>query len=56
VLLPQYLTNRSPQSISDGLLDSWPAIESALHNDQTRTETIRAIAREISALVLHDSY
>jgi hypothetical protein len=52
LLLPQYLRNRPPLSVSGRILDSWPAVVEALESPGERQRAIQAIAREVSALFL----
>ncbi|MEV0128807.1 hypothetical protein AB0H83_10110 [Dactylosporangium sp. NPDC050688] len=55
VVLHRYLRNRPPLSYDGRLLDSWETIRAALLDARLRPGTLRVIAREVAALLMHES-
>lgn len=55
VVLHRYLRNRPPLSLDGRLLDSWETIRAALLDPRLRAGTVRVIAREVAALLMHES-
>ncbi|GAA3198339.1 hypothetical protein ACFO1B_01920 [Dactylosporangium siamense] len=55
VVLHRYLRNRPALSYDGRLLDSWDAVRAALLDARLRPGTVRVIAREVAALLMHES-
>lgn len=55
VVLHRYLRNRPPLSYDGRPLDSWETIRAALIDPRQRAGTVRVIAREVAALLMHES-
>jgi hypothetical protein len=55
VVLHRYLRNRPPLSYDGRLLDSWETVRAALLDPRQRAGTIRLLAREVAALLMHES-
>ncbi|WP_327003765.1 SIR2 family protein [Dactylosporangium sp. NBC_01737] len=55
VVLHRYLRNRPPLSYDGRLLDSWETVRAALLDARQRPGTVRVIAREVAALLMHES-
>ncbi|GAA1551742.1 hypothetical protein GCM10009827_085440 [Dactylosporangium maewongense] len=55
VVLHRYLRNRPPLSYDGRLLDSWETIRAALLDPRLRAGTVRLLAREVAALLMHEA-
>ncbi len=55
VVLHRYLRNRPPLSNDGRVLDSWETVRAALLDNGQRPGTVRVIAREVAALLMHES-